>query len=301
MDLKQLRYFVVSVDCGSFKKAAEVLYTSQPHISKTVRNLEEELQAELLKRKARGVEVTEMGKKVYEYACRILIDSGKLLELRDRQELSCLRIAAMPNDSLSSLFHLFWQSMRQPGMQADYIEGSLEEIFQALHRHTAELGFVLVGQNQMTALRQLLEYKRLEFTELGQGEPALFAGAGNMVCKEGRVGLKALRDLHFVQLKESQETLGVGLFQGSEDFRSLKRRGQVLTTNSRRLMIRTLLETELCSMGNSLLPEIAGQEGIRQLPILGLEEKICFGCIRRKRDGFSEAAAQFVEFVRERL
>ncbi len=63
MDLKQLQYFVVSVDCGSFKKAAEVLYTSQPHISKTVRNLEEELQAELLKRKARGVEVTDMGKK----------------------------------------------------------------------------------------------------------------------------------------------------------------------------------------------------------------------------------------------
>ena len=32
MDLKQLQYFVVSVESGSFKKAAEMLYTTQPQI-----------------------------------------------------------------------------------------------------------------------------------------------------------------------------------------------------------------------------------------------------------------------------
>ena len=41
MQLKQLRFFVASVDTGSFKAAAEVLYTSQPHISKTIKALEE--------------------------------------------------------------------------------------------------------------------------------------------------------------------------------------------------------------------------------------------------------------------
>jgi len=75
MDLKQLQYFVASVDSGSFKKAAEVLYTSQPHISKTIKSLETELQVELLERKARGVEATEAGKRGYDYACRIL-DAG---------------------------------------------------------------------------------------------------------------------------------------------------------------------------------------------------------------------------------
>ena len=43
MQLKQLQFFVVSVDMGSFKAAAETLYTSQPHISKTVKTLEENL------------------------------------------------------------------------------------------------------------------------------------------------------------------------------------------------------------------------------------------------------------------
>ena len=64
MDLKQLQYFVVSVDSGSFKKTAELLYTSQPHVSKIIKSLETELQTELLVRKARGVEMTEAGRKV---------------------------------------------------------------------------------------------------------------------------------------------------------------------------------------------------------------------------------------------
>ncbi len=70
MDLKQMQYFVASVDSGSFKRASEILYTSQPHISKTIKSLETELHMELLQRTARGVNVTAAGRKVYEYACR---------------------------------------------------------------------------------------------------------------------------------------------------------------------------------------------------------------------------------------
>ena len=48
MELKQLQYFVVSVDMGSFQNAAKMLYTTQPHVSKTVKALEEELHLKLL-------------------------------------------------------------------------------------------------------------------------------------------------------------------------------------------------------------------------------------------------------------
>ena len=68
MELKQLQYFVVSVDMGSFQNAAKMLYTTQPHVSKTVKALEEELHLKLLNREARGVKMTAEGKKVYDYA-----------------------------------------------------------------------------------------------------------------------------------------------------------------------------------------------------------------------------------------
>ena len=43
MDFKQLQSFITVVKYGSFTKAAEVLYSSQPTISSHIRNLEDEL------------------------------------------------------------------------------------------------------------------------------------------------------------------------------------------------------------------------------------------------------------------
>ena len=39
MDVKQLQYFVVSVDMGSFHSEAEALITTQPNVSKIVKSL----------------------------------------------------------------------------------------------------------------------------------------------------------------------------------------------------------------------------------------------------------------------
>jgi len=41
MDLKQLQYFVVCAQTGSFSDAAKVLYSTQPSVSKVVKALED--------------------------------------------------------------------------------------------------------------------------------------------------------------------------------------------------------------------------------------------------------------------
>ena len=52
MEIKQLEYFVAASECGSFNKAAQCLYTSQPNVSKVVSSLEKELGRELFERKS---------------------------------------------------------------------------------------------------------------------------------------------------------------------------------------------------------------------------------------------------------
>lgn len=48
MDLKQLQYFVVCAQTGSFSDAAKVLYSTQPSVSKVVKALEDALGMQLL-------------------------------------------------------------------------------------------------------------------------------------------------------------------------------------------------------------------------------------------------------------
>lgn len=72
MELRQLRYFVAIVDHGSLSRAARVLHIAQPALTQQIRQLEEELEAQLLHRSAQGVIATDAGKIFYEHAQAIL-------------------------------------------------------------------------------------------------------------------------------------------------------------------------------------------------------------------------------------
>lgn len=69
MELRHLRYFVAVVEEGSLTTAAELrLHTSQPSLSRQIRDLEYQVGAELLSRSVRGVELTAAGKAFLDHA-----------------------------------------------------------------------------------------------------------------------------------------------------------------------------------------------------------------------------------------
>lgn len=76
MELRQLRYYVAIVDHGSLSRAALVLHVAQPALTQQLRQLEDDLGAQLLHRSAQGVLTTDAGKVFYEHALAILKQVG---------------------------------------------------------------------------------------------------------------------------------------------------------------------------------------------------------------------------------
>src|SRR5258707_6819789 len=73
MELRHLRYFVAVADAGSLTVAAQrMLHTSQPSLSRQIRDLEDEVGAPLLTRRARGIELTPAGRAFFDHAPLIL-------------------------------------------------------------------------------------------------------------------------------------------------------------------------------------------------------------------------------------
>ncbi|KHD86760.1 LysR family transcriptional regulator [Bacillus ginsengihumi] len=65
MDIQHLQYFVSVAIHGSFTKAAQELYVSQPTISKMIKNIEDELGIQLFDRSGKQVELTDVGKVIF--------------------------------------------------------------------------------------------------------------------------------------------------------------------------------------------------------------------------------------------
>jgi LysR family transcriptional regulator, hca operon transcriptional activator len=76
MELRHLRYFIAVADAGSLTVAAEQkLHTSQPSLSRQIRDLEQEVGVQLINRSAHGIELTSAGKAFLDHARAALLQA----------------------------------------------------------------------------------------------------------------------------------------------------------------------------------------------------------------------------------
>jgi len=96
MEIRHLRYFVAVAEEGSFLMAAQRrLNTSQPSLSRQMRDLENEIGVQLLERQARGVTLTAAG--------RVFLDHARLALLQVEAAADGARRTAQPQKPTLSM------------------------------------------------------------------------------------------------------------------------------------------------------------------------------------------------------
>ncbi len=74
LTLRQLRYFLALAEHGSFNQAAQAAHVSQPALSVQIKELEATLNARLVERLPRGIQLTRVGQAVRDRARRIIAE-----------------------------------------------------------------------------------------------------------------------------------------------------------------------------------------------------------------------------------
>lgn len=87
------RIFYYAAKCGSITGAAEMLLSSQPNVTRAIKNLESELECTLFFRNSRGVTLTPQGEVLYRRVCKAfeLIETGER-ELRKSLEQGTVNV-----------------------------------------------------------------------------------------------------------------------------------------------------------------------------------------------------------------
>lgn len=86
MNLQLLEYAVEVEKTGSITQAAENLYMNQPHLSRSIRELEKEMGIQIFSRTSRGIIPTEIGEEFLVHARDVLAKMEDLKKLKEKSE-----------------------------------------------------------------------------------------------------------------------------------------------------------------------------------------------------------------------
>ncbi|WP_252108090.1 MULTISPECIES: LysR family transcriptional regulator [unclassified Halomonas] len=143
MELRHLRYFCVVAEELNFTCAAERLHMSQPPLSRQIKQLEQEVGAELFERGSRGLRLTQPGIFFQQRAIEILekvnvtIDSTRHMA---RSKRSLFGIGFVP-----SIFYGQIPMLVRDLRQLDNIEISLAELTTVQQVHALKSGRIDIG------------------------------------------------------------------------------------------------------------------------------------------------------------
>ena len=115
MELRLLHYFVTLAEELHFGRAAQRLFISQPPLSVAIRQLEDELQAQLFERSSKGVRLTAAGAHLLERARQLLALSRQAAhETQDVAQgtRGHLRLGFVGSSLYRGLPHLAFKSLR---------------------------------------------------------------------------------------------------------------------------------------------------------------------------------------------
>ena len=297
MELRQLEYFMVVCEQGSFNQAAECLYTSQPNVSKVIGSLERELGRKLFERTSRGIHITPYGETVREYAQNILKNVSLINSMADYNQGKKFTLSTYPSNMIARLLTDFYKEWGNTYI-VEHQEGPVEEISNNVSQGISEIGVVYVARKHLQSFHHILSHRKLKFQELDVKEACVYVGPNNPFYNEDSIDFSDLSKLRFVRGVRDFFSMEHHLAQVSLGAISVEKLNYAMYTNSDHLNIDLLLHTDVCSLGINFLYPKYEEYNIKALPINNCEPFLVIGYVRAEEGGISEAAQWFIDKFR---
>lgn len=295
MDMRQLQYFITCAEQKNFSAAAELLYTSQPHVSMVIQSLEKELNTQLFERTSKGVALTESGIRNYELAIIILKNARMMQTTGAWQTPPLFTLYTNSSSNMAVLFARFFD--RHQDYHYRYLEAGVETIIEKVALHESELGFVFVPSNKKTAFRCMLKRKKLHFVPLLKTDMVIYVGKNNPLYERKSLKPDELSRLRFIQMTDDyfsfQELLGDAL--QSADLHHMAE--NIIETNSSHVMVQILQSSDLCNLCSYWLKDNYRYYDFKMIPVEGFQNKITFGYIHNQGEELSPVALEFLSYV----
>lgn len=177
MTLQQLKYISMVEKCGSFSKAAQKLYVSQPSVSSLVHALEEELGITIFTRSSSGIAITNEGRQLLKLSNKLLRDADYIDEYFQRSAEGpkpSFFISSQHYDFVVSAFEEFVGGLDADRYTLGLNQNQTSVVIESVRKQSSDLGVIFLSDVNRRHMERVLEDNNLAFHRLVQARPHAF-------------------------------------------------------------------------------------------------------------------------------
>ena len=239
MTIQQLKYVIGIADSGSLNKAAETLFVSQPSLSSTIHDLEDELGIIIFNRTGRGVTLTNDGIDFLTDARQLYMNYENLLgKYGEKGDIK--KKFGVSTQHYSFAVKSFVEMVKEYNTNEYEFairETKTREVIEDVASLKSEIGILYLSEFNRKAINSILKSKDLEFHHLIDCKAYVYIWKGHPLAKKKFITLDQLEDFPCLSFEQGDGAS----FYYAEEILSTEEYHRTIKANDRATMLNLMV------------------------------------------------------------
>lgn len=293
MNITQLKYVLAIAGSSSMREAATKLYVSQPALSASIRDLEDELGILIFERTNKGISLTEAGREFLVYAKKA-VGQYEILEDRYLSKDMDKERFSVSTQHYNFAIRAFTDVIRrvQPEKYVFSIhETKTKEVLDDVRSLKSEVGIVSFSGTNEAVIKKLFREYQLEFTPLMRRETYVYVWKNHRFAGRKEISLEELQEYPCISFDQGDD----GNFYLTEEAMADYSFDKMIKSDDRATSMELIYELGGYSIGSGMLSE--ENAVLRGLTSVKLKEEdpLMIGYITRKGSALSRYGRLYIE------
>ena len=300
MTLTQLRYAITISETGSFNKAAQILYVSQPSLSNAIHDLEDEFSITIFHRSGRGISLTNEGVEFITYARQVYHQYESLLDKFGKNG-NLKKKFGVSTQHYSFATKSFVEMVKKFNTaEYDFAirETKTREVIDDVSTQKSEIGILYLSNFNKNMILKMLNSADLEFHHLINCQIYVYIYKDHPLAKKEIITFDDLKDYPNLSFEQGDNSS----FYFSEEIYANKEYQRMVKVNDRATMLnmmRGLYGFTLCS--GIICQELNGDDYIA-IPFKpdedDVDDNMSIGYIIKKNQILSRMGSLYIEEIK---
>ena len=293
MNIRQLKQFLSIAQTGNISRSAKEQNISQPALTRSIKTLEESLNAELIERRANGVCLTPYGERLLDYAHVMVNDYNRVrgdIKAMQTGSRGKLTIGVGPTFSITLLPGLLKRLLKdRPKLQLHIIENLVEDLCIGLRNGTFDVILSLFPESQ--------DFSALSFIKFCQVSSVVVARSGHPLAQHSNVTRQQLAQYDWIV---ADQKYAENIIRGFLNRMQIPIDAHRISTNSTHVITAMLINSDCLSILPRML--IEHELDTNQLTMIDgvVKPIVSMGGLACRDSGFQSAVLKdFVQIVKD--